>query len=292
MLSSDDARLLDRLTLGGGTALPAHSSAGVRRARSRGVGLEFHEYRHYQPGDDPRSIDWTVEARLSQLVVRVSRATGDLRLHTLVDVSASMGLGTPSKLSVAARVAAALSYIAVEHRDAVAVSTFDHDVRAFMPPTTGRGQLFRALETLRVATPGGASDIDRALLRYGAAARGPGLVVVLSDFFQPGAGLRGLQYLLHRGLTPAVIQIVSSDELHPEFDAETLLVDVEDTSATPVVVDAGMIADYQRRLEAHSESLRSFCVAQHLCWARVASNASFRDMLARVEAAGLVGAHA
>ena len=92
MLAPDEARLLDCLALGSGGAAALASAAGVRRARTRGAGLEFHEYRHYQAGDDPRLIDWTVEARLDQLVVRVPRAEGDLRLHVLVDTSGSMSV--------------------------------------------------------------------------------------------------------------------------------------------------------------------------------------------------------
>ena len=95
MLAPAEALMLDRLTFGGAaSALPA--TTGVRRARASGTGVEFHEYRRYQPGDDPRSIDWTVEARLRQLVVRVSRADGHLRLHVLIDTSASMSVGNPT----------------------------------------------------------------------------------------------------------------------------------------------------------------------------------------------------
>ena len=98
MLTPGEAVLLERLTFGGAvTALP--TAAGVRRARGRGTGAEFHEYRRYQAGDDPRHVDWTVEARLRQLVVRVARADGHLRLHVLVDTSASMGVGRRRRIA-------------------------------------------------------------------------------------------------------------------------------------------------------------------------------------------------
>jgi uncharacterized protein (DUF58 family) len=287
MLSPDHARLLDRLTIGAGPASAGTSSAGLRRARTRGAGLEFHEYRHYQPGDDPRSIDWTVEARLNQLVVRVCQAEGDLRLHVLIDVSASMTIGTPDKLSTAAIVTAALNYVAIERRDAAGVSTFDDTVRTFMPPSRGRGQLFRVLELLQSITASGRSSIDHALLQYGAAVHGPGLVAVVSDFFEPGAGLQGLRYLLHRGLTPAVVQIVAPDELHPALGEDVELVDIEDTTGPSLVVGAGMVDAYRRRLERHTESLRAFCLAQGLVWVRLESGTPFMSMLSAFETAGL-----
>src|SRR5262245_263828 len=173
MFSAEEARVLNRLMLGAGPTAPAASTAALRRARVRGAGLEFQEYRHYEPGDDPRSIDWTVEARLRQLVVRVSRADGHVRLHVLVGASAAMTLGQPDKWSCARGLAAALCYIAQERRDTAGVAVFDEDVRRYVAPAAGRAQLFRAFGLLDSTQPAGASDVNRALLHYGAAARGP-----------------------------------------------------------------------------------------------------------------------
>jgi uncharacterized protein (DUF58 family) len=292
MLAPDEARLLDRLTLGGNSSSVLPSAAGVRRARTRGAGLEFHEYRRYQAGDDPRSIDWTVEARLRQLVVRVSRAEGHVRLHVLIDSSASMSVGTPDKLACARRIAAALCYVAVERRDAAGVSTFGEGVRTYMPPVAGRAQLFRAFEAIASLTPSGASSIEHALESYAAAVRGPGLVAVLSDFFEPGAGLRGLQSLLHRNLTPAVVQIVAREEMAPHFVGDTELVDIEQAGGPALIVDERAITAYQARLDEQETSLRSFCATHGCPYARVESDASFQQLLAAVEAGGLLGAHA
>src|SRR4249920_812981 len=146
MLSADEARQLDRLALGSSSPASAASS-GLRNARARGAGLEFHDFRHYQPGDDLRSIDWNVEARLRQLVVRVFRAEGQLQLHLLVDISRSMTTGSPDKLECARKLAAALCYVAVERRDAVGVATFDETIRRYVKPAAGRAQIFKIFET-------------------------------------------------------------------------------------------------------------------------------------------------
>ena len=291
MLSAEETRLLDGLTVGAATAAAATSAAGLRRARTRGAGVEFHEYRHYQPGDDPRLIDWTVEARLHQLVVRVSRAEGDLRLHVLVDISGSMSLGTPDKRSCAAKLAAALSYVAIERRDAAGLATFGDRVHTFLAPTSGRLQLFRILDALRSASPAGPSSINDALLHYGAAVRGPGLVVVISDFFEPGGGLEGLRYLLHRGLTPAVVQVVAREELEPALDDVTEIVDIEHPQHR-LVVSASMVDDYRRRLAQQVDAVRTFCLTQRLPWLQVESSTSFKSMLALLETSGILTATA
>src|SRR6185312_5105529 len=189
MLSAQETRQLDRLTIHGASNASPAASTNLRRAAAAGHGLDFHDFRHYQPGDDPRRIDWTIAARHRQLVVRQFRAEGHIRVHVLVDISRSMTLGRPAKMACAMKLASALSYIAAHHGDAVGVATFDRRLTSHVPAATGRPHLFRVLETLEEAVEGGESDIDRVLQSYGGIAAGPGLAVVLSDFLQPGLTL-------------------------------------------------------------------------------------------------------
>ena len=291
MLSADEARQLDRLALGSSSPASAASS-GLRNARARGAGLEFHDFRHYQPGDDLRSIDWNVEARLRQLVVRVFRAEGQLQLHLLVDISRSMTTGSPDKLDCARKLAAALCYVAVERRDAVGVATFDETIRAYVKPAAGRAQIFKIFETLRASEPVNRSAINRALIDYGGAVRGPGLAVVISDFFHPDGALDGLRYLLYRGLTPAIVQVVSDEELQPEIDGDAELVDIEDASGASLAVDVASVAAYQDRLARMSAELEAFCLSWSLPWLRVASSASFQSLVKACQQAGLLAGRA
>jgi uncharacterized protein (DUF58 family) len=290
VLNPDETSLLERLVLGADPAAVRPGAGGIRRTRGRGPGTEFQEFRPYQPGDDLRTIDWTVEARLHQLVVRVPRAQGHLRLHVLVDVSASMRVGVPAKLACATRAAAALCYVAARHRDAAGVSTFRERVASYMPPAEGRAQLLRTLEMLAALTPSGESSIDRALEHYASAARGPGVAVVLSDYFEPGAGVRGLQYLMYRGLTPAVLQVVAREEIDPELLSDTELVDVEQPHADRLTVDPGAIAAYRKRLDEHETMLRDFCAAHGCPWGRLVSDMSFRQIIGALESSGVVSA--
>jgi uncharacterized protein (DUF58 family) len=290
MLSPDEALQLDGLVLGVSAAAPAATAAGLRQARSRGYGVEFRDFRRYQPGDDPRRIDWTVHARLRQLVVRVSHAEGQARLHLLVDRSASMALG--SKLACAGKVAAALAYVAAGGQDAVGAASFDETVRDRVPLGTGRAQVLRILEALGRATPGGRSDIDRALTDYAGAVRGPGLAVVVSDFLCPGSGREGLAYLLHRGLEPAVVQVLADEDLDPDIAGDVELADVEDPEAPPLLVSEAAVADYRARLTELSAELRELCQSRGLPWMRVAASLSFAELLDEFLAAGLVAARA
>lgn len=291
MLSARDARLLDRLALAPRGVVATAGSPALRHANTRGHGLEFHDFRAYQPGDDPRSIDWTVHARLRQLVVRTTRADAQLRLHLLVDVSASMALGRPSKLAFASTVAAALAYLAVRRREAVGVATFDHRVRTVVAPAAGRGQLFRVLSTLRATSPTERSSLNDALSGYGSLVRGPGLVVVLSDFFDPGGTFEGIQYLLHRGLQPALVHVATDEELDPVIDDELELTDVERPTAPPVVVGADAVAAYRAKLTAWVDGLETFCRREAIPWVPLRTSLSFEAVLTACRRARLVVTH-
>jgi uncharacterized protein (DUF58 family) len=278
MLSVEESRMLDRLVLAGRTASAA-PAPGLRQARSRGFGLEFQDYRHYQPGDDPRSIDWTVAARLQQLVIRVSRAEGHLRLHLLVDVSGSMSVGAPSKLACATKPAAALCYLAVARRDPVGVATFSDTILTHVPPAAGRRQVFRVFDVLGTATAGGRSHLNGSLTDYSGLVRDGGLAVVISDFFAPEGAIEGLQYLRYKGLTPAVVQLVAPEELRPDISDEVDLVDIEAPEGGSLTVDAAAVDGYRQRLERTSSELGDFCRANGAPWLRLDASAGFEAIL-------------
>ena len=290
MLSAQETRQLERLAIRAAVDASPSAAATSHRAAAVGHGLDFHDFRHYQPGDDPRRIDWTIAARHRQLVVRQFRAEGHVRLHLLLDVSRSMTLGSPQKLASAAKIAAALSHVASERGDAIGLATFDDRVRAHVPASAGRPQLFRVLEILASPGAGSASNLDEALQQYGGTARGPGLAVVLSDFFQPALTLDGVRFLLYRGLTPALVQIVSDDELQPAIaDSEMVeLTDIERSHVRSVVADRRAVSLYQRRLAVLVGELQGFCSSRGLPWLQVSSSMPFERVLNGCVRAGLL----
>jgi len=202
-----------------------------------------------------------------------------------------METGTPSKLTCAKKIAAALCYVSIERRDQATVTSFTNEVVAHLPPAAGRTQLFRIFQTLEAQRASGQSGIDDALVSYGSAVRGPGIVVVLSDFYDARSDLRGLKFLLHRRLLPAVVQVVSDEEVHPVFADGTEIIDIEDEAVPGLVADAATRAAYEIRMAEHSASLQAFCVQHGLPWVRVTSNASFGEMLSSIESAGLLSSY-
>jgi uncharacterized protein (DUF58 family) len=288
VLTPQEVSVLDGLAYGAfGTAASPHAS-GSRAVRARGFGLEFHDFRHYQPGDDPRYIDWTVQARLRQLVVKEFRAEGHLRVHLILDTSRSMAAGAPDKLSCAKKLAALLAYVAVRRGEAFGVATFDESVRDQVLPTAGRTQWHRVLDTLDAAHARGVSATTRALVDYGSRTMGPGLAIVISDFFDEQGAFEGLQYLAHRRLMPVLVQVVAPQELDPPIDEDAELVDLERPGVRGTVVDRDAVLRYKERLARHTNELAEFCASHDMTWSRVTSSMSFAELLQACIDAGLL----
>src|SRR5690348_13684450 len=97
---------------------------GERRSKRKGQSVEFADYRNYVVGDDLRFLDWNLYARLERLFIRLFMEEEDLHFFVLIDHSASMGFGDPTKLTYAKQVAAALGFIGLVNLDRVVVAGF------------------------------------------------------------------------------------------------------------------------------------------------------------------------
>src|SRR4029453_5484693 len=94
---------------------------GERRSPRKGISVEFSDYRPYGLGDDLRYVDWNIYGRLDRLYVKLFVDEEDLCLHLLLDASASMGFGSPSKLAYGARLAAGLGFVGLVNLERVGV---------------------------------------------------------------------------------------------------------------------------------------------------------------------------
>src|SRR3989441_1455474 len=121
--------------------------AGIHRSPFRGFSVEFTEHRAYQPGDEPRYLDWRILARADRLFVKQFEEETNLRAMILLDASRSMAWrGAPERLTKRAyadRLAAALALILLRQRDATGLVTFDEVVRQVIPARVKTGQWSR-----------------------------------------------------------------------------------------------------------------------------------------------------
>lgn len=142
--------------------------AGEYHSAFKGRGMAFSEVREYQPGDDVRSMDWNVTARLNAPYVKVFEEERELTVMLLVDVSGSRMFGTKSKSKrdLITEISAVLSFSASANNDKVGALFFSSKVEKFIPPKKGRSHLLRIIrELLEFEPQESGTDVGEAL-RY------------------------------------------------------------------------------------------------------------------------------
>lgn len=124
--------------------------AGEYHSAFKGRGMAFSEVREYQYGDDVRSIDWNVTARLNTPYIKIFEEERELTVMLLVDASASRMFGTGDKMkqTLIAELAAVLSFSAGMNNDKVGVIFFSDRIEKFIPPKKGRTHTLRIIREL------------------------------------------------------------------------------------------------------------------------------------------------
>ena len=152
----------------------------------RGQGLAFREVREYQPGDDVRSIDWNVSARMNNTYVKVFVEEREMTVMLVVDLSASERFGTKvgSKARLAAEVSALCAFSAIKHNDRVGLILATDQVEKIVPPKKGQKHVMRVVREILGAEPERpGTDLKVALETLYRVARRRSVAFVLSDFF-------------------------------------------------------------------------------------------------------------
>jgi uncharacterized protein (DUF58 family) len=177
--------------------------AGDYRSSQFGDGVELAQVRPYVPGDDVRTIEWNVTARMGEPHVRVNLAERVLVTWLLLDTSPSMQFGTGDrrKADVAEGVAIAVGHVATRRGNRLGVLTFGDSQPVALPPQHGRAGLLGLLEALQrepEAQETGATSLGKALSRAAAIARQRGVVAIVSDFRGPLDWRKPLLQLMSR----------------------------------------------------------------------------------------------
>ncbi len=164
---------------------------GTYRSVFRGSGLEFEEVREYEPGDDIRSIDWNVTARMGVPYIKKFREDRELNIYLAVDVSASSWFGSvdQSKRELAAEVAALLAMTAMRSHDRVGLLRFAEGQQEWLPSRRGHDHLLRLIRELLFAEPRRArTELSSAARFLTNVTKKRSVVFLISDFIDVGLG--------------------------------------------------------------------------------------------------------
>ena len=134
----------------------------------KGRGMEFAEVREYQPGDDIRTIDWNVTARMGHPFVKVFDEEREMTVMLLVDVSSSGNFGTYQRMKgeIATEICALLAFSAIKNNDKVGLIIFSDKVEKFVPPKKGKTHVLRVVRELLYHEPEGTQTNLAEALEY------------------------------------------------------------------------------------------------------------------------------
>ncbi len=199
--------------------------AGEYHSQFKGRGMAFSEVREYQPGDDVRSIDWNVTARMNRPYVKIYEEERELTVMLLVDVSGSRNFGTVNQMKrdTMAEVAATLAFSTIENNDKVGVIFFSDKVEKFIPPKKGKSHVLHIIRELLSFEPEHTgTDINAALQFLTNAQKRRCTAFLISDFIG-GMGY-GLQVTGNREVPPIIIASrkhdLSAIQIYDRRDAE------------------------------------------------------------------------
>ena len=276
--SSEFLAQLERLALVSRRAFRG-SVKGERRSPRRGHSVEFADYRAYGIGDDLRYVDWNVYGRLDRLHVKLFVDEEDLCLHLLVDASASMAFGRPSKLEYAVRLAAALGFVGLVNHERVGVGVMRERVVEGWPPTRGRNQILGLVDFLAAVEPSGRTRLNEGLAEYALRSREPGLVVVLSDLLDPSGFEVGVRALLERRFDVHLLHLLDPEEMNPTLGGDLRLTDSETGEQRDLTVDGDAVRAYRDRLYQFLERVEGACRSREIGYHRVITDTPVEEFV-------------
>jgi uncharacterized protein (DUF58 family) len=288
MSRSDAHTLLDPEVISKAEALGLHARyvvegymAGEHKSPYRGFAIEFAQHREYSHGDDTRHLDWKVVGRTDRYYIKQYEQETNYVANVLLDGSESMkyGSGKLTKLHYGKIIAACLSYLILNQRDAVALGLFDTNMRDYAPRSDSRATIHNLMARLAAFEPKAQTNIGAVLHDMARQTRRKGLVIIISDFFDDEqAVLDGIQHLRFGGNEVIVFHVMDPYELEFPFMG---LVEFEGLEQIPkILTRPGEIRkSYLREVEAFRTRLRNGCERNNCHYVLVNTSHSLDEVL-------------
>ena len=209
---------------------------GEYHSAFRGRGIEFSEVRPYQIGDDVRSIDWNVSARMGEPYIKLFEEEREQTLLLMVDISGSGDFGScgATKREVAAEICAVLGFSAIRNNDKVGLLLFSDEIERFVPPKKGRRHVLRIIRDLYVHEPASkGTNVKAALDHAHHMLNRRAIVILVSDFLDAGYD-KALRTLAQKHDVVAIRLLDPREEALPKVGLLSL---TDSETGRPVLVD-------------------------------------------------------
>lgn len=250
--------------------------AGSRQSKNYGTGLVFYDYRNYEHGDDFRAIDWKLYARTHEYFIRRYEEEKNMRIHVVIDSSASMDFGkTIKKFDYASMVAVGFCYMALRNNESFEVSTFSEDLEIFRAKK-GASKLMSVVDTLNRIKPKGHSKFMESLLKYKKAIKTKSMVIIISDFLFNPEELRDTLYRFKKSEV-LVVQVLDSSEREITLEGDTILTDSETNDQMRTFISNRVIENYSEQLLDHIYNVKRICDSMNVKFLSVSTETPVFD---------------
>jgi uncharacterized protein (DUF58 family) len=204
---------------------------GLHKSPYHGFSVEFTEHRQYMPGDEIKHIDWKAYGKTDRFFIKQFEEETNLKSYIIIDASKSMSYGSEGhlrKFTYASYIAAALSYLMIDQRDAVGLTIYDEKVRTFLPPRATKIYLKEILKELETAHLGEKTQTSQSLHEVAERIKRRGLVIILSDLFDDAKKvMTSFKHFRHKGNEVVVMQILDPLERSFAFGSDAIFKDLE-----------------------------------------------------------------
>ena len=237
---------------------------GHNTSRFSGAGVEFYDHRRFHQGDDLRAVNWRAYLRLEKLFLKMFQAEPRAPIRLLLDASASMSAGADegeiSKFDFARQLCAALTYVGLVRHDSILIQPFHETLDETCLASGGRHRFGPVTDFLLQLQPRGQSNFMETSRQFLAKYTGPGLLIVISDFFDDADVLRPLQYLSDFGHELMLIQVWSPAEREPAAGGDVHLEDAESGTPLELSLDANARRAYTEAFDRYAASLENLAL--------------------------------
>lgn len=260
------------------------SRQGGHVSPKRGHGIEFSDYRKYEPGDDPRHIDWGVYARSDRVYVKRFQEEQDLTVSLILDGSASMHFpSSENKWRRCSEIALAFTYVSLIQQDRVLISV----PGIFQSPFYSGAKAFRKACTDLLHISGeenpssphmhGMQTFTRSLSQL----RHPGVCIYISDFLFPFEEIeKQIQLLRSKNLDLSIIQVLGPADFNPLLGGrEILAVDSETGQEQQLNLDQIDQNQYQELFQQHTKKIEALCQSAQIGFIQTSSGVDLHQLL-------------
>ena len=246
---------LERLTLRWQSSF-AGLVGGHNLSRYSGPGIEFHDHRHFHPGDDLRAVNWRAYLRLEKLFLKLFQIEPRVPVRLLLDHSLSMSSDAGRKFRHAKSLAAALCYVGLVRLDAISVIPFANRLGERLVSSGGRHRFSPVMSYLESLEAAGSTDFLQVSREFASAYLQRGLLIVISDFLDDADCCRSLQYLADFGNELLLLQVYSPEDREPPYEGELDIEDAETGAKLQLSFDDAARREYVSAFDAYSDSLQ------------------------------------